>query len=326
MTLVLSAICSDAVVMVADRRMTWRPAGPAPEERNKLVVYKDRFAFAFSGLAEIEGLPVDGWLARGLRADDDFEAALRGIARRASDLFARLPASVPKHQAFVGVGWRNVTATRVKPLWTCISNAWDPRTSTWLKRPKPQFSITALELPPGRRWILCPPIGVALSPNAANDIQRLVRPALKQGGRGPRAAKLLGRAVQDVAKRKPSVGSEPTCVVLPRPRLGQECRILAPPVVGVDRSPGPVAFDLINRKGAFRWAPPIVVFPGVMLVPEISLGPEGTLESFRVKTIQSVAGVGSGVRFGIGVTNGKKEGLVSLDRAGTPLVEGREGD
>lgn len=57
MTLVLSAISRDAVVMVADRKVTWRPAGPAPQERNKLVVYQDRFAFAFSGLAEIDGLP-----------------------------------------------------------------------------------------------------------------------------------------------------------------------------------------------------------------------------------------------------------------------------
>lgn len=323
MTLVLSAICSDAVVMVADRRMTWKPAGPAPEERNKLVVYKDRFAFAFSGLAEIEGLPVDGWLARGLRADEDFETALRGIARRAADFFARLPASVPKHQAFVGVGWRNVTATRVKPLWICISNAWDPRTSAWLRRPTPQFAINARELPPGRRWILCPPIGVSLSPSTTTSIQRLVRPALRQGGRGPRAAKLLGKAVQDVAKSEPSVGSEPTCVVLPRPRRGQECRILAPPVAAVDRSLGPVAFDLINRRGAFRWAPPIVVFPGVMLVPEISLGSEGSLESFRVKSIQSVAGVGSGARFGIGVTNGKKDGFLTIDHEGRPAVETR---
>lgn len=160
MTLVLSAISSDAVVMVADRRMTWQPTGRAPEERNKLVVYRDRFAFAFSGLAEIDGLPVDGWLARGLRAEAGFEAALQGIARRASDIFARLPANVPKHQAFVGVGWRNVTATRVRPLWICISNAWDPTTSQWLPVVKPQFTVTALELPPGRRWILCPPIGV----------------------------------------------------------------------------------------------------------------------------------------------------------------------
>lgn len=163
-----------------------------------------------------------------------------------------------------------------------------------------------------------------MSARGTTKIRGVVRPALKQSGRGPRAAKLLGKAVQDVAAREPSVGAEPTCVVLPRPRRGQECRILAPPVAVVDRSPGPIAFDLISRSGAFRWAPPIVVFPGVMLVPELSLGPHGALESFKVKSIQSEAGVGKGVRFGIGLTNGKKEGFLSIDQAGQPLVEARD--
>ena len=273
MTLVLSAISRDAVVMVADRKVTWRPAGPAPEERNKLVVYQDRFTFAFSGLAEIDGLPVDGWLARGLRAEGDFEISVQGLARGATDVFARLPSHVPKHQAFVGVGWYNVTAARVRPLWICISNAWDSTTQQWLTVVKPQFTVTALALPPGRRWIACPPIGASLNARQATRVRDLVRPALKQKGRGARAAKLLGKAIQEVAARDPSVGTEPTCVVLPRPRRGQECRILAPPVAIADRSPGPIAFDLISRSEAFRWNPPIVVFPGVMLVPEVSLGP-----------------------------------------------------
>jgi hypothetical protein len=43
-----------------------------------------------------------------------------------------------------------------------------------------------------------------------------------------------------------------------------------------------------------------------------------------VKTIQSVAGVGSGLRFGIGVTNGKKDGFLTIDHAGQPVVETRE--
>jgi hypothetical protein len=324
MTLVLSAISTDAVIMVADRRMTWRPAGPAPEERNKLVVYRDRFAFAFSGLAEIEGLPVDGWLARGLRADGDFEVALEGIAKRATETFARLPSRVPKHQAFVGIGWSNVTATRVKPVWICISNAWDPTTGQWLAVANPQFTVTALALPPGRLWIVCPPIGARLSGGQATRIRELVRPALKQKGRAARAAKLLGKAVQEVAESDASVGDEPTCVVLPRPRRGQECRILAPPTEIADRSPGPIAFDLVRRSGAFRWSPPIVVFPGVMLVPELSLGPDGSLESFRVNSVQGGSGISRGTRFGIGVTNGKKEGLLSIDEAGKPMLEKRE--
>lgn len=324
MTLVLSAISRDAVVMVADRKMTWRPAGPAPEERNKLVVYRDRFAFAFSGLAEIEGLPVDGWLARGLRADADFEVALQGIAKRATETFARLPSHVPKHQAFVGVGWGNVTATRVKPLWICISNAWDSTTGQWLRVANAEFTVTALALPPARLWIVCPAIGARLSGSQATRIRELVRPALKHKGRGARAAKLLGKAIQEVAQSDPSVGDEPTCVVLPRPRRGQECRILAPPVVIVDRSSGPIAFDLVRRSGAFRWSPPIVVFPGVMLVPELSLGPDGSLESFKVNSVQGGPSIGSGTRFGIGVTNGKKEGSLSIDEAGKPLLEERE--
>ncbi len=61
-----------------------------------------------------------------------------------------------------------------------------------------------------------------------------------------------------------------------------------------------------------------------MGVPEITLGADGHLESFTVKTIQGSSEVREGVRFGIALTSGKKERSISMDEAGLPVVEERK--
>ena len=153
MTLVLSAASNEAIVMVADRRLTHSLTGcVCDEKQNKLVVYGNHFVFAFSGLAQIEGENVDQWLGRGLRANANFEAAVDGIARRATEIFAKLPRWLPKRQAFVGLGWAKVRENSLGPLWICVSNAWDPATEDWLATARPTFTVTARRMRPDRRW------------------------------------------------------------------------------------------------------------------------------------------------------------------------------
>ena len=57
-TLILSALSTDAVLLVADRRVTRLATGEVVDDaRNKIVLYHGAFAFFFSGLAEIDSVP-----------------------------------------------------------------------------------------------------------------------------------------------------------------------------------------------------------------------------------------------------------------------------
>ena len=319
MTLILSAISQEVVVMVADRRLTYLDRRIHDNATNKLVVYNDTFAFGYSGLATIEGHPVDHWLARGLRAYANLNDALQGIAKRATRVFAILPRGIPRHQAFVGVGWVRTSEADLEPVWVCISNAWDHEREEWLTTPNTSFAVTGKAMRQGRRWLMCPAIGARVTSSERAQAHANVRPALKRRAHGIPAARLLGDITRAVSQREITVGDKPTCVVLPQPQPSTHHRFLMPPVAAAGRVPGPLAFDLVGQREPIRWNPPIVVSPGMMLVPEIELGSDGRFVSMRTKAIPA-ANTSERPEVGIGVTDGKKESFISMGKDGVPVV------
>jgi hypothetical protein len=79
-TLVLSCIAPEYAVQVSDRCLTDLRTGIAVEqEANKAVVLSNRVAFAYTGLARIEGKPTDIWLRDALVV----QARERAVAREA---------------------------------------------------------------------------------------------------------------------------------------------------------------------------------------------------------------------------------------------------
>lgn len=79
MTLVLTAISRHAVVQASDRLVS-RAGRPADPLANKTVVYGARdalVAISYSGLAALEGLRTDDWIARQLRCVDEWVAGDR---------------------------------------------------------------------------------------------------------------------------------------------------------------------------------------------------------------------------------------------------------
>jgi hypothetical protein len=114
-TLILSALTRDAVVQVSDRRFVYlRPDGTVhrdQDDSNKAVVFANRVAFAFTGIAQLGPMSekTDMWMAKILNPAHDQGEAVQTLANAASERFQRplirrLPASF-KSQEFVGVGW-----------------------------------------------------------------------------------------------------------------------------------------------------------------------------------------------------------------------------
>ncbi len=322
MTLVLSAASRDAVVMVADRRITDARTGHVYDElKNKLVVYQDKFVFGFTGLAHLDRQPVDEWLARGLRAHPNFETAVNAIAQRAAQILSQTPAGVPRHQAFVGVGWARVRGDSTRPIWICVSNAWDPSKDAWLSSPGSTFEVTARQIRPGKPWALFPPIGVSLKARETAKVCAMVRPALKRRTRGVAAAQLLAAGICEVAENRRTVGDAPTCVVLPRPKptRGDGPRFYIPTASAAGIVPGPRAFEFKPPTGDVVWWPPILVEPGLMLVPKQVVRADGS-KQFQYRAVPK-AGT-KPPAFAIGVTNGVKESaLIVASDGGTEVVE-----
>jgi hypothetical protein len=144
MTLVLSLLTPTHALQASDRKVVSIRRGEIIEEdeqRNKAVLFKDRWAFGFTGLAELgpDGR-TDLWLADALsRADQslppgdhDPRVLFRAVADRATDEFSRreirrLPSELRRH-AFVGVCWgRFPDAAHPLPYLVLISNFHDRR-------------------------------------------------------------------------------------------------------------------------------------------------------------------------------------------------------
>jgi hypothetical protein len=108
MTLILWCVTPDFVYQVSDRRLIWADGRVEDDERNKAVLVDGRFAFGYTGLAEIGGVKTDEWLAR-VAADGpthDMSAILTRIRDRATEAFRSINIFPEyKGHAFQGVGW-----------------------------------------------------------------------------------------------------------------------------------------------------------------------------------------------------------------------------
>lgn len=155
MTLLISAATKDAVVIVADRRLSWNGKLVA-DEANKIVVLgcdDARCAVAFCGAAKVEDFDVYHWLIETLSTVDKYTVleildSLSEAANRAPLLGAlgKLPPS-ERGLTFVLAGFQ-YSETEVEPICSYVSNTdWvESTTQPKFTRSTAHFEVGSVEI------------------------------------------------------------------------------------------------------------------------------------------------------------------------------------
>jgi hypothetical protein len=193
------------------------------DERNKAVVWCNRLAFAYTGLAELgRERRTDLWIAQALRdwasetpADEQRqEALLAGLSERATaelarPRFAAVPPSRRQH-AFVATGWaRFDRGSYFEPYIAVVANYRSDGSS----EARDEFEVGVQRLPRDKT-LLVHWVGQALG---QDEIKRLVAlRAMSSTELGPGAASVLAEQVRSVASRNDYVGSGLLINALPK--------------------------------------------------------------------------------------------------------------
>jgi len=130
MTLILSLAAPPFVVQVADRMVTAFDTGEVVRDNAiKLVLYDNRVTFAFTGLAQLEGVTTDRWLAQTLSvpARNNLGQVCKHVTEQATRAALRPEATRLKwwkrKLAFMGVGFtRSSPVAPWLPIAILISN------------------------------------------------------------------------------------------------------------------------------------------------------------------------------------------------------------
>jgi hypothetical protein len=266
MTLVLTCMASEWAVQVSDRRLvrsTGQSTTIVTEEANNAIVYHEKFAIGYTGLARLGGQQTDDWIARQLVQHPTVEAGILGLAEAATAAFKKVLGVPPafRRHAFViaGFGFIDKTSGPV-PLLFRVSNALDQR-GNWLVLPKPAFEVKAERLPPTLPFAIVA-TGQVLLPETQKWLKRWVGRAVEKNASPAAVARLMARAVWETAAQNKVVGSSLMVVGVVRDEVKGPHSVVANRYPRRDQS----TFFYFNRQG--RSNPqlgPLVVWPGRMM-------------------------------------------------------------
>jgi hypothetical protein len=234
MTLVLSLITESWAIQVSDRRLVWLDAAGGivrrDDERNKAVVWCNRVAFAYTGLAELGPMreATDEWLARELAeswadggaVQQSQDAVVAAIADRATAAMKlpRIARGIPAHQrrhAFVGVGWARFKGEdRMAPYIAQVHNF--PESSDPKAPAEGEFREAILRLPAGHKQIFINWMGQDLEDPAKELLDELERGDPRSREYGAHAAGVMVEIVRTVAASNELVGRGLLINSLPR--------------------------------------------------------------------------------------------------------------
>lgn len=229
MTLVLSLLTPTHALQASDRKVVSIRRGEIVDDdelRNKAVLFRDRWAFGFTGLAELgpDGR-TDLWLADALShadqslppGDHDPRVLFRAIAQRATAEFSRreirrLPAELRRH-AFVGVCWgRFPDVAQPLPYLVLISNFHD-RTIGELGHATDAFDFFIERGEPGTSTIYW--TGELLDRREVRAIGAIKRIDPRAPGFAQAAIRLMVEQIRSVASRRRTVGRGVLTVDIP---------------------------------------------------------------------------------------------------------------
>lgn len=254
MTLVLSLITESWAIQVSDRRLVW--LGPNDEivrkddERNKAVLWCNRLAFAYTGLAELgpRREPTDEWLTRVLsewwveagEVEQKQDAVVAAIADRAGAAIRRprIARAIPPHlrrHAFVGTGWARFDGKGdMAPYIAQIHNF--PKSKDRHAPAADKFAVAILRLPEGEKQISVNWMGQELEEPETAMLEQLKRADPRSREYGEHAAQVMVRVVRSVASRNELVGRGLLISSLPRwaihPREAETFVVASGPMAG----------------------------------------------------------------------------------------------
>jgi hypothetical protein len=234
MTLVLSLITESWAIQVSDRRLVWLSSDGkivrGDDHRNKAILWCNRLAFAYTGLAELGPYrePTDEWLARELRewwvesggVEQRQDALLAAIADRATAAVRRprIARGVPPHlrrHAFVGTGWARFDEKGCMAPY--IAQVHNFPTSKEAKAPAAgAFGVSVIRLPERAKPIHVSWLGQELEAPETALLEQLRRSDPASRGYGAYAASLMVDIVRSVADRNELVGHGVLVNSLPR--------------------------------------------------------------------------------------------------------------
>ncbi|HWM62754.1 MAG TPA: hypothetical protein VNP96_02045 [Solirubrobacterales bacterium] len=223
MTLVLNLISESWAIQVSDRRLVWlgrdNKIVRKDDERNKAVMWCNRLAFAYTGLAELGPMreATDEWLARELAewwtespGEEGQDAVIAAVMNRAAAAMKRpriargIPAHLRRH-AFVGIGWARFDGQGgMVPYIVQVHNF--PAEAGEDAAAKEEFGYAIQHLPEGEKSIFVSWVGQELHAAEKAMLEDLNRGDPRSKEYGPYAAEVLVGIVRAVAARNEFVG------------------------------------------------------------------------------------------------------------------------
>lgn len=226
--MIITLVTSRYIVQVSDRRITYGH-DRVGEVMNKAVIIDRSGCAAYTGLAFLDGkTPTDEFLMEAIDetavdGEDTFDRLARH-ASRAVRLNKQLPPDMTKRMAIARTSFvvaefvqatgqddTQQTAARV-PVLTVVSNAQTDMSETWATHASKKFQRVHEQVHPGT-WLMHvagQPMPATLRRNLERNLSRAIRRCT-----GPEpAARLMGRAIQEVSETNAWVGPSVNCVMI----------------------------------------------------------------------------------------------------------------
>jgi hypothetical protein len=269
MTLILGALSHDYAVQVSDRRITGLADGALRDDhRNKATMYCGVMAFAYSGLAEIEGHTTDEWIARTIAPAMTLQETHDLISDHATRAFAAISAPPSmRRQAFCGIGWAETAwSDGLVPGQSIISNALTT-SGEWNDIASATFTVTGQALSRAKAYRLVPPIGAKLRDDF-NLLERNVGRCIERKTSALEVVRLLGESIRRTALVDQSVGRSLLAVVIPRPSQSAGMTMFLTPVApsGFGRIDHPMFFTIPADSEELAWNTPNFVCNGAVMI------------------------------------------------------------
>lgn len=282
MTLVLSLLSRHYVLQVTDRLLT-RSARDFDPHSNKNVIYYARdaiVAIGYSGLAYLERIPTDKWIAQKLRGRElmdrfavtmgassrwlDIGQSVELIRRECEAVFSGLKPSELMTQQFLLVGWQWRRGT-TRPIVWGIGNQDDPSLRTFrADSVLPRY--WHYDWPP-RSYLCSIPHPRPLS---SQELGRLTKCLGGTVGSPETSTGTLVNAVRLAARKSPVVGPDCMCILIPPPSSGMVRVHYVPTTLAKARAPSCEASQReVVLPAAFS---PWIVGPQVVMAPCVLIG------------------------------------------------------
>lgn len=261
MTLIVSLMTDRFVALVSDMRVTWIQGGRVTAIQDtdvKAFLIADRFLMGFTGVARIDGLRTEAWVAdlvKNVRPTEYF----RAIATGTQALFNRFKLQGQPH-SFLAVGYANRSSDgRLVPCRILVTN--HPATVGFgadTRNLCDDFVVRAEQLG-NRRWSLAT-VGAHVPRKAEAELSRFLRPLVKHEVTPLRTVDSLVQLVDFVAERDVTVGSQQIIATMARAAVPTaSCAIPFTAEAALTASRDDVVCLNVPDK-ANRWVQPIVAY------------------------------------------------------------------